>query len=51
MLAGLKDKNHDLEMSYGIAIVGSIRNKCAGRKKACIEAVTDGRKGGTPAGI
>jgi gamma-glutamyltranspeptidase / glutathione hydrolase / leukotriene-C4 hydrolase len=55
VLDGLRAKNHVTVTSSGIAVVGSVRNRCLPAKTgkadgACIEAVSDARKGGAPAG-
>ena len=53
ILDGLRAKNHTVVGSSNFAVVGSIRNRCSIVKStdvACIEAVSDGRKGGTPDG-
>lgn len=50
---GLRAKNHSVQFSSDFAVVGSIRNRCShsgNNQDACIEAVSDGRKGGLPDG-
>jgi len=53
ILDGLRSKNHSVISSSNFAVVGSIRNRCSSvtaRDASCIEAVSDGRKGGSPDG-
>jgi hypothetical protein len=47
---GLLAKNHSSQLATSYGIVGTIRSRCATEAGLCIEAVSDGRKGGAPAG-
>lgn len=55
VMNGLAAKNHSLDSNSAIAVVGSVRNNCPishkSSKAECIEAVSDGRKGGVPDGF
>ena len=53
ILDGLRAKNHTVVGIDSLAVTESIRNRCplvSSTDVACIEAVSDGRKGGTPDG-
>jgi gamma-glutamyltranspeptidase/glutathione hydrolase/leukotriene-C4 hydrolase len=50
VLDGLIAKNHTTAPISSLAVVGSIRNRCPQGGSTCIEAVSDARKGGAPAG-
>jgi len=54
---GLRAKNHEISQPSWPSVVGSIRLRCRPADLVlrsndyCIEAVSDGRKGGSPAGF
>ena len=51
----LERKGHEMNMTNNyIAVIGSVRSKCGDVNNSqpyCIEAVSDGRKGGVPDGL
>ena len=58
ILQGLMDKGHAVrEHSSYLAVVGSIENRCPEEcgddcaQVKCVDAVSDGRKGGAPDGF
>ena len=48
--AGLLAKNHSSATISNVGVCNSIRNRCGTIGGQCIEAISDGRKGGVPDG-